>query len=59
MLNSENNCISILNLPLQGKRPWFYTKKPESEKTQRGLNFQNKHLGSVKSVQKSSSSRKN
>lgn len=31
---------------------------PESEKTQKGLDFQNKHLGSVKCVQESSGSRK-
>lgn len=31
---------------------------PESEKTQKSLDFQNKHLGSVKSVQESSGSRK-
>lgn len=39
-------------LPLQGKRLRFSKTKPESEKTQKGLDFQNKHLGSVKSVQK-------
>lgn len=44
--------------PLQGKRLRFHKTKPESEKAQKGRDFQNKHLGSVKSVQKSSGYRK-
>lgn len=62
-------CLAVLNsgkqlhfhpkeLPLQGKRLRFSKAKPESEKTQKGLDFQSKHLGSVKSVKKSSGSRK-
>lgn len=45
-------------LPLQGKRLRFHKTMPESEKTQKSLDFQNKHLGSVKSVEESSGSRK-